>query len=85
MHNQSGFLSIILGSLSALQAALEQARLNKVKTDKQKRKNPTPARNTLADVTPANSADSTSITESAEGDTATASDEMDVDSTDSST
>ena len=68
-----------LGSLSALQAALEQAQANKVKTDKKKRKNPTPARNTLADI-PVNT--DGKPTESGDH---TASDDMDQDSTDSAT
>lgn len=43
-------LVIIAGSLSALQAAMEVASQNKAKADKQKRKNPAPARSTLADL-----------------------------------
>lgn len=77
-----GFLSHSIGSLSALQSALEQARQNKVRTDKQKRKNPTPSRKTLASLS--TNTDKSAAGESA-GDNTTASEEMDQDSTDSAT
>lgn len=76
---------MITGSLAACLLALEQARLNKVKTDKQKRKNPTPARNTLADLTTNTDQGKTSLTGEDGGGNNTASEDMDQDSADSAT